>query len=361
VKILHVEGGRNFYGGAHQIVLLMQGLKAKGIENILACREGSELAQASMELADVHAMRMDGDLDVGLIPRLYRLIKKTRPDILHLHSRIGADVMGGIAGRLAGIPVIHSRRQDNPESRWAVALKYRLHDRVIVISEAIGRVLINEGLSPEKIRPVLDAVEITAKVDEPDLVWFKDTFDLAPGTLTLGVVAQLIHRKGHDVLLDAMPDIVSVYPNVRLFFFGKGPLETAIGEKIRSLGLESQVTLAGFRDDLDRILPCLDVMVHPALREGMGVSLLQASLAERPIVASAVGGIPEAVNDGLTGILVPPSDPQSLVSAILRLLEDESLRSRLGAAGRQWVIDHFSAHHMVEGNLAVYRELLAKN
>jgi glycosyltransferase involved in cell wall biosynthesis len=359
VKILHVEGGRNFYGGAHQIVLLMEGLKARGIENVLACREGSELASASISLADVHAIRMDGDLDVGLIARLLKIIRKTRPDIIHLHSRIGADVMGGIAGRLAGIPVIHSRRQDNPESRLAVAIKYRLHDRVIVISEAIGRVLRSEGLSPEKIRCVLDAVEITPKVEAPEREWFKETFDIPEGAPTLAVVAQLIQRKGHAVLLKAMPEILARFPDTRLFFFGKGPLDEALAESIQQLGLGRQVIMPGFRDDLDRILPCLDLIIHPALREGMGVSLLQASLAGVPIVASAVGGVPEAVNDGVTGVLVPPKDPSALAAAIVALLEDSARRSRLGGAGREWVESHFSGDRMVEGNLAVYRELLA--
>jgi len=131
-------------------------------------------------------------------------------------------------------------------------------------------------------------------------------------------------------------------------------LKVAIGEK----GLEHRVMMAGFRDDLDRILPCLDIVVHPAHREGMGVSLLQASLAEVPIVATAVGGIPEAVKDGITGVLVPPKDPSRLADAILQLLDDQERRHQLGRAGRLWVENTFSADRMVEGNLAVYRELL---
>lgn len=358
MRILHVEGGRNFYGGAHQILLLIEGLKARGIENVLACRTGSELAKVAAPLAEVHAIRMEGDLDLGLILRLQKVIRESRPDLIHLHSRIGADVMGGIAGRFAGIPVIHSRRQDNPESRLAVALKYRLHDRVIAISDAIGQILLSEGLPAAKLRCVLDAVEITPRVDQPERVWFKETFQIPEGAPALGVVAQLIARKGHSVLLEAMPKILAVSPETRVFFFGKGPLDDALKAAVREQGLEHRVILAGFREDLDRILPCLDLVVHPAYREGMGVSLLQASLAEVAIVASAVGGIPEAVKDGLTGVLVPPRDPERLADAIIELLKDPQRRHELGVAGRQWVEQGFSADRMVEGNLAVYRELL---
>lgn len=358
MRILHVEGGRNFYGGAHQILLLMEGLKARGVENILACRMGSDLANVSAPLAEIHAIRMEGDLDVGLIPRLRNVIRESRPDLVHLHSRIGADVMGGIAGRLAGIPVIHSRRQDNPESRLAVALKYRLHDRVIAISDAIGQILLSEGLPAAKLRCVQDAVEITPRVAEPERDWFQQSFEIPEGAPVLGLVAQLIARKGHSVLIEAMPKILAAFPETRVFFFGKGPLDDVLKVAIQEQGLEHRVFLAGFRPDLERILPCLDLVVHPAHREGMGVSLLQASLAEVAIVATAVGGIPEAVKDGVTGVLVPPKDPDRLADAIIGLLNDPERRRQLGQAGREWVENGFSADRMVEGNLAVYRELL---
>lgn len=358
MKILHVEGGRNFYGGAHQILLLMQGLKARGITNQLACRPGSELAAVSSPYAEVFPTAMAGDLDVGLIVRLLSLIRSARPDLVHLHSRIGADVMGGIACRLTGVPVVHSRRQDNPESRVAVALKYRLHDRVIAISNAIGRILLEEGLPPQKLRCVRDAIEIPPRVEIPERAWFNDTFKVPEEGLALGVIAQLIQRKGHQVLLEAMPPIVARWPDIRLFFFGKGPMEAALRDEIAQRGLGQQVQMVGFREDLERILPCLDLVIHPALREGMGVSLLQASAAEVPIVASAVGGIPEAVRDGETGLLVPPNQPQALSLAMASLLEDPMRRRAMGRAGRSWVERAFCADLMVEGNLQVYQELL---
>jgi glycosyltransferase involved in cell wall biosynthesis len=358
MKVLHVEGGRNLYGGAHQLLLLIEGLKGRAVENVLACRTGSELAEAARPFAEVRAIKMKGDLDVGLIHRLSRIIHETRPDIVHLHSRIGADVMGGIAARLAGVPVVHSRRVDNPESRLAVALKYRLHDRVIAISAGIERVLLSEGLPADKLRCVRDAIEITPVVECPERDWFHREFGLQTGTLTLGVVAQLIQRKGHHVLLEALPEVLARFPQVKVLFFGKGPLETELRNIVERMRLSGQVHLAGFRDDLARVLPCLDILVHPALREGLGVSLLQASCARLPIVASRVGGIPEAVRDGETGLLVEPGNPVDLAQALTRLLGDDALRQRLGQAGRQWVEEAFSADLMVDGNLTVYRELV---
>lgn len=358
MKILHVEGGRNLYGGALQVLYLVEGLKARGVENLLACREGSDIGLAARSFAEVHGLSMGGDMDALLIPRLYRLIRATRPDIVHLHSRIGADVMGGIAARLAGVPIVHSRRQDNPEKPWMVALKYRLHDRVVAISEGIGEVLLSEGLPPEKLRIVRSAVDARPFRQAPDKPWFRAEFGLPEDSLVMGVVAQLISRKGHRFLLQALPGLIERFPTLRLLCFGKGPAEADLRERARKLRLDGRVQLAGFRDDLPRILPCLDLLVHPALMEGLGVSLLQAASAGVPIVASRAGGIPEAVRDGLNGLLVPPGDVVALGEAIGRVLGDSGLARRLGEAGRDLVAREFSVDGMVEGNLRVYRELL---
>ena len=123
--------------------------------------------------------------------------------------------------------------------------------------------------------------------------------------------------------------------------------------------MSDRVALAGFRDDLQRILPCLDLVVHPALMEGMGVSLLQASCAGVPIVASRVGGIPEAVHEGVTGVLVSPNDASALAEAIIDLLKAPERRKAMGRSGRQWVETYFSEDRMVEGNLSVYQHLLS--
>ncbi|MCG6942430.1 MAG: glycosyltransferase [Thiohalocapsa sp.] len=358
MKILHVEGGAELYGGAKQVLYLLEGLAAQGIENHLACRSGCDLARQAAPFAAVHGMAMRGDLDFGLIGRLGRLMDACSPDLVHLHSRIGADVMGGIAARRRGLPVVHTRRVDNPEPRWLVAWKYRLHDRVVAISEGIARVLRAEGLPEHKLRVVRSAVAASRYDGPRDPMHCRDELDLAADTPAIGVIAQLIERKGHQVLLDALPRLLAVHPRLAVFFFGKGPLAGALQEQIDDRGLAARVRLMGFREDLAGLLSCLDIVVHPALMEGLGVSLLQAAAAGVPIVASAVGGIPEAVQDGVNGRLVPPGDPARLAAAVHELLRDPALRTRLGAGGRRLVRESFSVEGMVNGNLAVYRELL---
>ncbi len=359
MKIVHIEGGRNLYGGSHQLLLLMQGLAARGHVNHLICRRDSPLAQAASDCAEVHPLPMGGDMDVTLIPRCYRVIRALRPDLVHLNSRIGADVMGGIAARLVGgMPIVHTRRQDNPESRLAVAIKYRLHDRVVAISDGIGRVLLSEGLPAAKLRVVRDALDPSPFIHAPDKPWLAETFGLPVTAPVIGVVAQLIARKGHRYLLEALPALLADDPDLQVIFFGKGPLADTLRRQAVELGVEHRVQLAGFRDDLPRILPSLDLVVHPALMEGLGVSLLQASACRVPIVASRVGGIPEAVQDGLNGLLVEPGNGAALTAAIRRLLGDAALRRQMGEAGRQWVEQAFSTDRLVDDTLQIYHELL---
>lgn len=360
MRVLHLEGGRNLYGGAQQVLYLLEGLQRRGIANLLVCRAGSDLARAAAPFASVRTPPLRGDLDVLLPWRLLGIIRDWQPDLVHLHSRIGADVMGGIGARLAGVPAIYSRRQDNPERRWAVALKYRLHDRVVAISEGIGRLLLAEGLPPEKLVCVRSAVDPGPFLGPCEGDWFRCEWGLEPGAPVIGVVAQLIPRKGHRYLLEALPGLLPDFPGLRVLFFGQGPEEGALRGQIRDLGLDGVVTLAGFRSDMARMLPCLTLLVHPALREGLGVSLLQASCAAVPILASWVGGIPEAVRDGVNGLLVPPGDRDALSAGLRRLLGDPALAARLGEGGRALMHREFSVDAMVEGNLAVYRQVLAE-
>jgi len=361
MKVLHVESGRHLYGGALQVVFLLQGLaKRGGDEHVLACPHGSAIAAAARpHAARVHELALGGDADLGSLARLRRLIRAERPDLVHLHSRRGSDLWGGLAARLEGVPAVLSRRVDNPEPRAWVALKYRLYRRVIAISHGIRHVLLAEGLAPERVVCVHSAVD-TARYRPgcADSGWLRREFRLPPGGAVLAMVAQFIPRKGHRVLLDALPAVWAEHPETRVLLFGQGPEHPAIAAEVARRGWAERVRLPGFREDLDRVLPCVDLVVHPAALEGLGVSLLQAAACGVPIVATRAGGIPEVVEDGANGTLVAPGDAAALGAAIARLLSDPALRERYGAAGRALAIERFSVDAMVAGNRAVYEAVL---
>ncbi|OOG23016.1 glycosyl transferase [Thioalkalivibrio denitrificans] len=357
-RVLHVETGRHLYGGALQVRYLLEGLAARGAANILVCPVDASIADAARPYCEaVFEVPMAGDLDLGFAGRLRRVIRETRPDLVHLHSRRGADVLGGLAARRAGVPAVLSRRVDNPEPAFWARLKYRLFARVVTISEAIRQVLLAEGVPPEKVVCVPSAVDTADYEQSCDRDWFRSTFSLAPEARAVGVIAQLIVRKGHRHLLTAAPAILAACPDTRILLFGQGPLEDELRARIHDMGLDGRVVLAGFRNDLPRILPCLDLVVHPADMEGLGVSLLQAAAAGVPLVGTRAGGLPEIIRED-NGVLVPPADPDALAQAVIGLLKDPERARRMGEAGRALVRTRFSIDAMVEGNLGVYRELL---
>ena len=118
------------------------------------------------------------------------------------------------------------------------------------------------------------------------------------------------------------------------------------------------VVFAGFRDDLERILPCLDLLIHPALMEGLGVSLLQAAAAGVPVVGTRAGGIPEAMTDGVTGLLIRPGDPEAIAEAAVRILSNPGLAEKMGLEGKKLAAERFSIEAMARGNLEVYRDIM---
>ena len=359
MKVLHVEAGRYLYGGAQQVVWLNEGLARRGVENVLVCPTGSDIATAVAGSARVHAIKMSGDLDLVLVRRLMRILRTEKPDLIHIHSRRGADIYGGLAARIMGIPAILSRRVDNKESRLLSPFKYALYSRVVVISKAIGSVLVSCGVDASKIETVRSAVNADAYSTEADKDWFETEFSLPSNAKTLGVIAQLIPRKGHKYLLNILPHLLDAHPQLQVLIFGQGPLATELRSRVSQPEFEGRVKMAGFRDDLHRVFPNLYAVVHPAEREGLGVALLQASASGVPVVAARAGGIPEIVLDDVNGTTFDIADEAGLRSALDTLLADQALRDTLGAGGSHLARSEFSIDAMVEGNLAVYRSVLA--
>jgi glycosyltransferase involved in cell wall biosynthesis len=217
---------------------------------------------------------------------------------------------------------------------------------------------LSEGIPAHKIFCIPSGVATEQDNQGCKSDWFCSEFGLKPDDKVIGVIGQLIPRKGHRYLIEAAPAILKHYPETRFLFFGQGPLEHDLQQLCKSIHMADKVHFAGFRADLERILPCLDLIVHPATMEGLGVSLLQAAAAGIPIVATRVGGIPEVVHDGVNGLLVPPNDALALTSAVILLLGDPNRTSAMGQAGRQLIRKEFSTDKMVAGNLRVYSAVL---
>lgn len=355
--IVHLETGRHLYGGAQQVLLLLDGLRTVGMEVTLVCPPDSAIRTAAGGLGvRVCTLPMAGELDARFGLRFMRWLVRGQPDLVHVHSRRGADIWGGIAAHQAGLPTVLSRRVDNPELPLLGRAKYRLYDRVIGISQAIVDQLQGIGVPAEKLRCVHSAVDPAGMRPTWSRMQFREAFGLKDQSLAVISVAQFIPRKGHALLLRAWPMILEVVPQARLLLFGQGPLQAKLQSQAGRLGIANSVTFAGFRADLRQFIAHADVLVHPARLEGLGVCLLEAQAAAVPVVASRVGGIVEAAAPEMP--LFPPDNPEALTAALLPLLLDPVRRAQLAAAGQSHVAVNFSPAAMVSGNLGVYQELL---
>lgn len=358
MRIAHIEAGRHLYGGGRQVRYLIDGLAARGIDNVLICARGGELAAAPPR-AEVVPVTIGGDLDLGLWRRLRRALAHGRPDLVHVHSRRGAELYGGLASAAERRPAVLTRRVDSAEPRVWARLKYRPYSALIALSGAIERQLIEAGVDAGFVHRIPSAVDTERYRPAPGArERLLGEFDLPADALVVGVVAQLIPRKRHRWLLAELPELVRRRPEIRVLAFGRGPLAAALNEAVASAGLERHVQLAGFRDDLPQLLPGLDLLVHPAEREGLGVALLEASSCALPVVACAVGGIVDVVDHERTGVLVPAREQGSLAHAIERLAADPVERRTFGAAGRRAMQERFSVRALVEAHERLYSAVL---
>jgi glycosyltransferase involved in cell wall biosynthesis len=277
---------------------------------------------------------------------------------VHCHSRRGADLLGGLAASYADIPAIVSRRVDNTEMRLMATVRYKPFQKVVAISNAIAEVLRAHDVEDGRIAVIRSAVDADAFLQVPDRAAFRQEFGIEEDTFTIAAAGQLIPRKGHRYLLEAVADLLPRKPPVRLIIFGDGYLNNQLRAQAASLGLGGTVQFAGFRDDLDEFIACFDLLVHPALSEGLGVAALKAAAAGVPVVGFDAGGLSEAVVHRKTGLLVPPENAEQLGNAITTLIDDEPLRREMSVAGKERMQKEFSIDTMADKHVALYESVL---
>jgi len=291
--------------------------------------------------------------------RLSRLVRRGRYEVVH-GLLFASDVFGTLAARLGGAPfVVNSRRMmpadEMPRRRQAYRLANRWVDRTVAPSEAVRRSCLElEGLAPERVVTIYNGID-------PDRIRSASpAADLSPAEgpwlLTAGGINPL---KGHETLVQALPAILQRFPAARVAVAGDGPLRDAVVALAERLEVRHALVLLGVRSDVPALLARADLFVQPSDSEGMSNAVLEAMAAGRAVVATAVGGNPEVVQDGATGILVPPGDPAALAQAAIELLGDPDRRRSLGARGSDRVDRVFTVQRMAEAAGVFYEGLVA--
>jgi len=304
------------------------------------------------------------------LPTVVAALRQLRIDILHTHL-FDASVVGLTAGVLAGVPLrVMTRHYSDYHTRigkrWHVGLDRmctRLAHSVIAVSHQTRRVMLEEeGAPAEKVVVIHNGIDLS-RVKSPsyeEVAQPRRELDVENCAM-VSVIARLHPEKGHEYLFRALPRLLSATRGkLRLLVAGAGPFRETYGREVSGLGVEEAVRFLGFRTDIARILSVSDVVVLPSVAEAFGLVLAEAMAMEKAVVATRVGGIPEIIQDGVTGVLVPPASPEALADAILALLRDPVRRAQLGRAGRRRVEEAFRFERMMEGYEAVYETLLEK-
>jgi glycosyltransferase involved in cell wall biosynthesis len=357
-------------GGAEEHILtLLRGLDRSRFRPFLVCSpEVAEQIQGDIP-ADVElkALRLRRLGDLSGARTLWRLLRERRPEVVHSHLFYSSFFASPI-GKLCRVPLIVETPHLREHWRRGLKASYavdraagRFVDQYIAVSEANRRYLVEEkGLPPQKIVVIHNGCDVKRfSPQHPAPAGLRQSLGFENGDPIIVVLARLEPQKGHRVLLEALPTVRRDFPRARVVCVGAGALRAQLEERVVEARLCDAVRFVGQQSNVDDWLALADVTVLPSFYEGLPLAAIESLAAGRPMVATAVDGTPEVVVDGVTGLTVPPGDPEKLGGAICRLLGDPPLREKLAVAGRDWVLERFGEQRQIKRTEALYQIALA--
>jgi glycosyltransferase involved in cell wall biosynthesis len=367
MNIVHLTASTLYGGPERQMLGLAAALTEQARTIFLSFAEGGRsrafLSVCRQRGFEAMALENDTPRFRRAIAEIAEKLRQLPADVLCCHG-YKANLLGRIAARRAGIPVVAVSRGWTAES-FRVRCYERLDrfhlrfmDHVVAVSSAQADKVRRAGVPEERLSVIPNAID-PDRFTDPDPRYRERLmrFFRPQKSRIIGAAGRLSPEKGFDVLVDAIALSRDHEPDAGFVIFGDGPCRPALQQQIASLGLTGSVVLAGFRVDLDQYLPHLDLLVLPSHTEGLPNVVLEACAAGVPVVATAVGGTPEVIEDGASGFLVQPGDPVILASAICEALGDEEQRHEFAYQARQRVLESFSFQAQVERYLHLFDQL----
>lgn len=372
VPVLYVITTLEIGGAETQLVQLLARLDRRRFDPVVCClgHRGPLVDAIAAQQIPVEVVGFDGFClrhplrTAAELFRFLRVFRRARPVIVH-GFLFWAYVLAAFAARLAGVPlVVASRRSlgffkaDSPGFLRAERVANRLTDVIVANAEAVRADAIRqEGLPPRKIHVIHNGVDLARYQAAPE-PGAREALKIPPAARVVCVVANLIAYKGHRVLLEACAAVKAREPAFHLLLVGDGPCRGELERMAQALGLSGDVQFLGSRTDVPAILSVADVVVLPSLSEGFPNAVLEAMATGKPVIATHVGGVPEMVVEGETGLLVSPGNAEALGAAILKVLQDPERAAAMGRAGRERVREQFSLDRMVGQVQDLYEDIL---
>jgi glycosyltransferase involved in cell wall biosynthesis len=361
VRVAHLLIGGEVAGGQLVALQLAAALRARGDDALFVSPTSGPFAERAVGYrvlrADVRRLhRLAGAAGLA------RLLRREHVDLLHTHTLAAANSLGRVAGRLAGVPIVshlHIENHFRPATRAFVRradnVTARLADALVAVSEDTRRAYERQGY-PHRIEVVYNGVALERR----GVHGLRQEFGVPRDAPLVAEIGRLCDVKGQRELIEALAQV----PRAHAVLVGVdleqgGSYQRELERAAERAGVRDRVVFAGARDDAGPLLAEIDVLALPSWTEGLPLVVLEAMAYRKPVVATPVGGTPEVVVDGETGLLVPPRDPGALAAALRRLLDDPDLRAKMGAAGFERVRARFSAEAMSERVLAIYDEVLS--
>ena len=303
---------------------------------------------------------------LGTIGRLKAALRELRPDVVHSHQ-IGALLYGGPAARAAGVPLtVHTEHGKHYSGRLRTRLVGRLAGRFAARFFCVSADIAAEALSSRivprrKVHVIPNGIETSRFLGGDDGGSLRRSLAIPPDVPVIGTVGRLGEIKRQDLLIRAFGRVRSRKPDVHLLLVGDGPLREELGELATALGLDGSVHFAGYQPEPERYLRVMDVFALTSRSEGMPLAVLEAWATGIPVVATRVGGLPELIEEGRTGVLIEPDDEAGLAEALCDLVLDRDRARQLGEAGSRQVRSRFDSRVMASGYNLHYADLLARD
>lgn len=341
-------------GGAEiHVATLAEKLRERGHEVLVICPRGRPLlAELEARGLPVRAPRTFGKLDPLTLARLTCWFRRLRPHVIHTHLST-ASLLGSAAARLAGLPTVATVHGLNSRTCFTRAT------HIIAVSNAVRQHLVGQGLPEDRITVIHNGVDLKLLSRPYDRAGLRRAWGLPPSAPLLVTVGRLVPEKGHRDLLHAFGRLARhpEWRDLRLLVVGAGVLLPSLEAEAEARGLSDRVIFAGFQRDVPPFVQAADIFVLPSLREGLSLSALEAMALAKPVVACRVGGTPEVVVEGETGLLVSPANSEELAQALDRLLRAPDQARAMGEAGARRVRDAFDLEQMVSKIEGIYRRL----
>ncbi len=369
LRVLHLISSAGFLGAENVVLELATQFREAGLHVSIVVlvaerNPNGDLAEAARKREiPVSVFPCAGRLDARVIGTIREMIRRERVDVLHSHNyKSNFYAWRALRGTTcAWVITNHGRRSGFRLLLYNLADAYvtRHADSVIAVSDRIARTLRVSGVPADKIRVIDNGIDTERFAKQRPSQGVRCSLRVPAHEFVIGTIGALTKEKGHTFLLRAAPAVLERFPSVKFLIVGDGPKLPALQEEASRLGISQCIVFAGRRADIPEVLGLMDIFILPSLREGLPMALLEAQAARVPVIASGVGAIPKVIQNGISGTIVPPGDPNRMADAIKRVLSDYCTYIKMADYGRRRVEEYFSSRSMAGKYVNIYRKLMA--